>query len=197
MPPPSLQVPPSTSLAGAASSRSSSEVYPGIWKASAFPAVDTCPIYTRAWRAGSFNGNCSAGGTNCVPDRGLKSICALLPGRGGAHRTSLEQEMASLLLRSLFPAFLCLQVPHVCGGGVSHVSSLETQVVCLCTTSLGLSCPRNHTDPLSPARPGATTTGQLPSFTGFHKPPSSICQPHSRHCQHKGTAHQRHSLEDR
>lgn len=125
MPPPPLQAPPSTSLAGAGSSRSSSEVCPGIWKASALPAVTTCPIHSRAWRAGSPKGSCSAGGTSCVPGRGLKSGCALSPGRAGAHGPSSEQEMASLLLRSLFPACLCLQVPHVCGGGVSHVPPLR------------------------------------------------------------------------
>lgn len=56
---------------------------------------------------------------------------------------------------------------------------------------------KQHADPLYPARAGATTTGQLPSFPGFHKSPCSVCQPHSRRCQHKGTAHQGHSLGER
>lgn len=51
-----------------------------------------------------------------------------------------------LFLSGPFPtAFLCLQLPHICEGGVSQVSPLGTQGDCLCTTPLGLSYPRNHT----------------------------------------------------
>lgn len=144
MPPQSLQVPPSTSLTGAAGSRSSSEVYPGIWKASAFPAANICPIYTRGQRASSSMGTAAHQGPNRVPDKELKSMLCLVT-RQRWHPGNQFGPGGGFLSGPFFQFSCVYRCLHICDGGVSQVSPLGTQGDCLYTTSLGLSCPRNHT----------------------------------------------------
>lgn len=121
---------------------------------------------------------------------------ALSPGRDGAHRTSLDQEVASLplrrpgLVRALVPSSsppVSARQSHICGGGMA---SAGAQGDCPCATSLGLSCPRNHTPVLCPLpEPGSPPWDSCNPSRASTSPLTRHVNPIPGHCQHEGTAH--------
>lgn len=110
-------------------------------------------------------GTAAQEGPDCVPDRGLKSMLCFVTRQRWCPRSRFAP--GGGFSSSQVPSSSCpvsAGAPHLWGRCVPGVPPR--------TTSSGLSCPRNHTltsCPL-PEAGGATTTGQLPSFPGLHKP---------------------------
>lgn len=85
--------------------RSSSKVSLGFWKASAFPAASICSIYTREIKPApswELQRGRDPRVVNPLKQGGLSRCCpssALSPGRDGARRSGVDQEVASLPLQ--------------------------------------------------------------------------------------------------
>lgn len=125
-------------------------------------------------------GTAAQEGPDCVPDRGLKSMLCLVTRQRWCPRSWFAPGggfSSSQVLSSSCP--VSAGAPHLWGRCVPGVPPH--------TTSSGLSCPRNHT----------LTSCPLPGRWGHHhrtaailprpsQTPYSACQPHPRHCQHRG-----------
>lgn len=163
-------------------SRSSSKVSPGFWKAGTFPEANVCPIYTRETGAGNLRGTAVQEGPGVVPAKGFNSLlpkqCPVTTqrrcpqkqfGPGGdfcVPPVAMAAQSSSTFLRPPVPVMASAGAQ----GPVCHILGAELP-------------PQPHTHPhccdcpLSTARAGVTTAGQLPPFPGFHTAPRSACQP--------------------
>lgn len=148
-------------------------------------------------------------GTNVSLPGDLSHCCpssALSPGRGSAHRSCLDQEVASLPFQrpgvgqswgAFFQPTHTCQTSHICGGGA--MASIGAQGHCLCTTFLGLSCPRNPTPvPCPLPEPGSPSPWDSCQASPVSKNPlTQHVDPILGLRQHEGTAHRSRMLGDK
>lgn len=186
--------------------RSSSKVSPGFWKTSIFPEANVCPIYTRRTEASSLTGTATWEGHECVPARGFKSLlpkqCLVtrqrqcpqkLFGSGGGFSAPPAPRGWGAFFQ---PTHTC-QTSHICGGGA--MASIGAQGHCLCTTFLGLSCPRNPTPvPCPLPEPGSPSPWDSCQASPVSKNPlTQHVDPTLGLRQHEGTAHRSRMLGDK